>query len=248
LHSDLVAATKLVLMRARKALATIPFPREASSPLKRRQVAAVCYRVRRLKVEFLLVRTRKGRWTFPKGGVMAGLTYAQSAALEAFEEAGVHGRIEEAAFARYTLRRRGSASHGSTSEDAIQAHLCEVLGLEDPQEPGRDPTWFSPEKARLCLCDRRTSDDARELSRLVDRAVVRIGRLSGQSGHLHTDPMRRVHFEGAESKNQPWIARTAFVAYARGDQRKPARAPVLEFDAYSRKFIRIGSTPRRDPR
>jgi len=52
-------------------------------------------------IEFLLVQTRGGRWIFPKGGVERGLTRAQSAALEAFEEAGVHGRIEAAAFARY---------------------------------------------------------------------------------------------------------------------------------------------------
>ena len=67
----------------------------------RQQVAAVCYRTGTRGIEFLLVRTRGGRWIFPKGGVEAGLTQAQSAALEAFEEAGVHGRIEEMPFARY---------------------------------------------------------------------------------------------------------------------------------------------------
>ena len=51
------------------------------------------------------MRTRGGRWIFPKGGVEAGLTQAQSAALEAFEEAGVHGRIEEMPFARYRPSR-----------------------------------------------------------------------------------------------------------------------------------------------
>src|SRR5262249_52056137 len=70
------------------------------------QVAAVCYRVRNGLIEFLLVRTRSGRWTFPKGSVMAGLTSAQAAALEAYEEAGVHGRMEEDAFARYLRTKR----------------------------------------------------------------------------------------------------------------------------------------------
>src|SRR5438270_2298976 len=70
------------------------------------QVAAVCYRLRGSQIEFLLVQTDAGRWTFPKGNAEPGLTQAQSAALEAFEEAGVHGRIEEAAFARYTRRKR----------------------------------------------------------------------------------------------------------------------------------------------
>src|SRR5215470_13183079 len=61
----------------------------------RQLVAAVCFRLLSTGVEFLLVRTRRGRWTFPKGGTQAGFSHAQSAALEAFEEAGVHGRIEE---------------------------------------------------------------------------------------------------------------------------------------------------------
>src|SRR5436190_4561919 len=71
------------------------------------QVAAVCYRKRNGRIEFLLVQTRgSGRWTFPKGNTEPGLTHAQAAALEAFEEAGVHGRIEEASFTRY-VRRSG---------------------------------------------------------------------------------------------------------------------------------------------
>ena len=70
------------------------------------QVAAICYRVRKSQIEFLLVRTRHaGRWTFPKGCAEPGLTHAQAAALEAFEEAGVHGRIEEARFTQYRHRK-----------------------------------------------------------------------------------------------------------------------------------------------
>src|SRR5712692_9288681 len=72
------------------------------------QVAAECYRVRGSDIELLLVQTRKGRWTFPTGSAMPGLTHAQAAALEAFEEAGVHGRMEEASFARYIHRKGGN--------------------------------------------------------------------------------------------------------------------------------------------
>src|SRR5882672_11951531 len=94
------------------------------------QVAAVCYRVRGSTIEFLLVQTRGGRWTFPKGGTEPGLTHAQAAAMEAFEEAGVHGRIEEVAFTTYVRRKRGS---DPAVETAVNAHLCEVLWLEAPQ-------------------------------------------------------------------------------------------------------------------
>jgi 8-oxo-dGTP pyrophosphatase MutT (NUDIX family) len=144
------------------------------------QVAAVCYRVRGSDIEFLLVKTGKGRWIFPKGSVEPGLTHAQAAALEAFEEAGVHGRMEEASFSRYIRRRRREArsavGKSAEKESAVNAHLCEVLRLVPPQELGRNPTWFSPEKAKRLLQENRTPDFGRELARVVDRAVSRIRR------------------------------------------------------------------------
>src|SRR5580658_7694267 len=65
------------VLRHRKTLPRKP-PKELSK--ERQQVAAVCYRMAKRGIEFLLVQTRGGRWIFPKGGVERGLTYAQSAA------------------------------------------------------------------------------------------------------------------------------------------------------------------------
>lgn len=132
------------------------------------QVAAVCYRVRETGIEFLLVRTRgSGRWTFPKGGAEPGLTHAQAAALEAFEEAGVHGRMEESSFTHYLARKRSTtrpaakrsktASGRSSEKDIpVNAHLCEVTRLSTPEESNRNPTWFSAKKAKLRLRDDRS--------------------------------------------------------------------------------------------
>lgn len=154
------------------------------------QVAAVCYRVRETGIEFLLVRTRgSGRWTFPKGGAEPGLTHAQAAALEAFEEAGVHGRMEESSFTHYLARKRSTtrpaakrsktASGRSSEKDIpVNAHLCEVTRLSTPEESNRNPTWFSAKKAKLRLRDDRSPEEGSELARVVDRAVSRIHRLS----------------------------------------------------------------------
>lgn len=145
----------------------------------RQQVAAICYRVRNASIEFLLVRTRgSGRWIFPKGSAEPGLTHAQAAALEAFEEAGVHGRMEEVSFASYVRRKSGASRKPTTSkEQTVIAHLCEVTRLEAPQEFDRNPTWLSPEKAKRCLREDRGVDYAAELARVVDRAVSRIRRM-----------------------------------------------------------------------
>jgi 8-oxo-dGTP pyrophosphatase MutT (NUDIX family) len=161
------------------------------------QVAAVCYRVRSSGIEFLLVRTGSGHWTFPKGSAEPGLTHAQAAALEAFEEAGVHGRMEEASFTRYIRRKGGrtrnsvrSGERSAVKEIAIQAHLCEVSRLDPPQERNRNPTWFSADKAKRRLREDRTPDFGAELARVVDRAVTRIRRLRSETITMKDRPQK----------------------------------------------------------
>jgi 8-oxo-dGTP pyrophosphatase MutT (NUDIX family) len=181
------------------------------------QVAAVCYRVGSGGIEFLLVRTRGGgRWTFPKGSAEPGLTHAQAAALEAFEEAGVHGRIEEASFARYVRREPGGgwkSAARSGEELVVSAHLCEVLRLASPKESKRNRTWFSVTEARRHLREGRKRDEGAEFGRVVDKAVARIQQLRGgteiigrpledrpqqdrpQPDALQKDALQRVQFE-----------------------------------------------------
>ena len=195
------------------------------------QVAAVCYRVRNGGIEFLLVRTRgSGRWTFPKGSAEPGLTHAQAAALEAFEEAGVHGRIEEAPFARYVRRKRGYAGNAPKSAEkvfTVAAHLCEVLRLSRPQESDRDRTWFSAEDARQLLRDGRKTEDGTRLARIIGKAVERIrsGR-TGISGSqqrrdqlqntprldgLQKDALQKVQFDFAEGYGR--VQEASFLPY-----------------------------------
>jgi len=149
------------------------------------QVAAICYRLGKRGIEFLLVRTRSRRWTFPKGSIESGLTNAQAAALEAFEEAGVHGCIEESAFARYVRVKPGRDPLSSEIEVVINAHLCEVRRLGKPEEKDREPTWFSAEKAKRRLREERADDYGEDLAQIVDRAVARIQRqYRGEHGRV----------------------------------------------------------------
>jgi 8-oxo-dGTP pyrophosphatase MutT (NUDIX family) len=195
-------------------------------------VAAVCYRLRKSEIEFLLVRTRgSGRWTFPKGSAEPGLTHAQAAALEAFEEAGVHGRIEEVAFARYFRKRRRDALASTAKKKfAVHAHLCEVLRLSPPKERNRSRTWFAVEEARRHLREGRETEDGAEFARVVDQAAARILR-SGTTSIItdarpherppsapdrdelyrderYKDPLRKVRFEALyEAGIAPYVAR-----------------------------------------
>jgi 8-oxo-dGTP pyrophosphatase MutT (NUDIX family) len=167
--------------------------RRLRKPSGRKQVAAVCYRVGSGGIEFLLVQTGGGRWIFPKGGVKPGLTHAQSAALEAFEEAGVHGRIEQVPFGSYS-RRNGKRE---TTEPPVHAHLCQVTRLVGPQESNRKPTWFTAERAKRRLRADRGHGEGDELARLVDRALARVERLCVQRG-TRRDALNAVPFEALE--------------------------------------------------
>jgi 8-oxo-dGTP pyrophosphatase MutT (NUDIX family) len=221
-----------------------PRSRQPEKPQTREQVAAVCYRLRNTRVQFLLVRTRKGRWTFPKGCIEPGSTYAQSAALEAFEEAGVHGRLEEVCFARYILRKRGKLRQNDTIEVVTQCHLCEVLRLESPQELNRNPTWFYPEKAKLCLKEDRKPDNGDELTRIVDRAVNRVQRLRNGVG-WHEDALRRIEFEASEIKMHRLMASAALADYIRSKKGilEPPAALRLGFNTVRRRLLRLGPAP-----
>jgi 8-oxo-dGTP pyrophosphatase MutT (NUDIX family) len=199
---------------------------------RRQQVAAVCYRIGGQGLEFLLVQTRGGRWIFPKGGVEPGLTQAQSAALEAFEEAGVHGRIEEMPFARYRpdqatlgkdLRRAPRSGRGK----AVTAHLCEVSHLEPPQEANRNPTWFSAPKAKRRLLADRTAEFGAELVGVVDRAVARIQRMqASNSNEYRKDALQKVRFEAFEN----FVRDAALIRYVLFEQRGVRAASGAEIE------------------
>ena len=58
------------------------------------QACVVPYRRRNERIEFCLITSlKKKRWIFPKGIVDPGETLEEAALKEAFEEAGLHGRI-----------------------------------------------------------------------------------------------------------------------------------------------------------
>ena len=58
------------------------------------------------EVRVMLVTSReRGRWLFPKGWIIDGRTPAESAAQEAFEEAGVFGDVSDQPFGSYSYEK-----------------------------------------------------------------------------------------------------------------------------------------------
>ena len=144
--------------------------RPATSPMR---AAAVCFRRTDSRVEFLLVRTKKGRaWTFPKGHVEPGEAPAQAAAREAREEAGAVGHLAAGAFARYRYPA-GRARRGPGGEVCVEAYLMEVEEIQarPDNEGARSPTWFAPEAALARLAQDREPEYVLEHERLIEAAL-----------------------------------------------------------------------------
>jgi 8-oxo-dGTP pyrophosphatase MutT (NUDIX family) len=88
--------------RAVALLERITPPPPAHVPVDERQSGVIPYSIVERTPVFLLVTSRqRGHWIFPKGKIGEGLTPSQSAAREAYQEAGVEGTIAEAPVGAY---------------------------------------------------------------------------------------------------------------------------------------------------
>ena len=148
------------------------------------QVAAVCYRASGASVEFLLVNTSSGKWTFPKGRLELALTASESAAAEAWEEAGARGAIEGESFGVYLDTKRSLGPNDIVREITIAAYLMEVHTAVVPQESGRNPSWFTPQEAKRRLSHARAAKYSDAIHKIVDAATQRI--VSGSSRPAYT--------------------------------------------------------------
>jgi 8-oxo-dGTP pyrophosphatase MutT (NUDIX family) len=139
------------------------------------QVAAICYRRSGASFEFLLVKTTSGdKWTFPKGATARRLSHSQAAEREALEEAGAVGVIEPEHFHLYLQPKGDSTLRNGIQEFVVKAFMLEVTHTQIPQEPNRNPTWFSVDGARRALARGREKRHAAEFRTVIDRAVERL--------------------------------------------------------------------------
>ncbi|WP_299964371.1 NUDIX hydrolase [uncultured Roseobacter sp.] len=118
-------------------------------PVRERQVAAVCLRRTSEGDEVLLVTSRgTGRWIVPKGWPIKGLSDAEAALQEAWEEAGVRAAsVEEDPIGSYDYEKR--RKQGEITPVQAKVYLAKVESLADsyPEDHQRSRRWFSPAEA-----------------------------------------------------------------------------------------------------
>lgn len=115
----------------------------------RTQFGALCYRVHKKQTQVLLITSRASkRWIIPKGWPLDGETPAQSAATEAFEEAGVSGKSTNMCLGIYSYTKI-MAEDQDDLPCAVSVFPIRVKKLADdyPEANIRDRKWFSLKKA-----------------------------------------------------------------------------------------------------
>jgi 8-oxo-dGTP pyrophosphatase MutT (NUDIX family) len=112
------------------------------------QTGALPWWITGKKLQFLLVTGRLSkRWTVPKGWPMYGKTLAEAAAQEAFEEAGVEGRIETQPIGRFDHTKTHAVL--GPLDVTILVFPMEATRLLSrwPERDARERKWLSPAKA-----------------------------------------------------------------------------------------------------
>lgn len=114
----------------------------------RTQFAALCYRVKKGKVQILLVTSRRSkRWIAPKGWPMEGKTPAASALCEAWEEAGVIGQAEERCLGVYCYEKTVSGQDDLSCMAMLYPVAVKALAKKYPEVGQRRRRWVSRKKA-----------------------------------------------------------------------------------------------------
>ncbi|KRA69782.1 NUDIX hydrolase [Caulobacter sp. Root656] len=123
------------------------------SGTRRRQVAALPWRVDPAGgLQVLLVSSRETRrWVIPKGWPMKGKLDHQAAAQEAYEEAGLDGRIVDTPIGDYPYLKR--LKSGAARPVTVDVYPMEITGEHAtwPEKGQRTLRWMSPVEAALAV-------------------------------------------------------------------------------------------------
>lgn len=127
----------------------------------RTQFAALCYKVVDGETRVLLVTSRRsGRWIVPKGWPVDQMRPAAAAMKEAYEEAGVEGKVIDFCLGLYSYQKALDEDEDLPCIAAIFPVKVKNLLKKYPEKGQRKRRWYSPGKAAQKV-------DEPELARII---------------------------------------------------------------------------------
>lgn len=117
-----------------------------------RQCAALPFSRDGGELRVLLVTSRETRrWVLPKGWMEKRLSPHALAAKEAFEEAGVKGKVHRRPIGRYEYAKRGPRDRVTPCSVRVFPMRVERLLDDWPERRQRQRRWFSPAEAAMAV-------------------------------------------------------------------------------------------------
>lgn len=130
------------------------------------QYAALCTRHKAGRVEVLLITSRDtGRWVLPKGWPMPGRSGAETAVMEAWEEAGVVGSITGPAVGSYGYQKGFGPDRALPCRVEVHPMRVERLARDFPEKGQRQRKWMHAKKAAKSVIEPELAALLRELSK-----------------------------------------------------------------------------------
>lgn len=127
------------------------------------QSGVIPFRRKDGKLEIMLItsRTRK-RWIIPKGIIERDLSPAESAEMEAYEEAGIRGTLYPDLFGEYLLKKWGGTAK-------VQVFLLEVKKIFEnwPEDSFRERKWVSIQEAVATVKNNRLKELFKKAEKLI---------------------------------------------------------------------------------
>lgn len=118
----------------------------------RKQYGAICFRRTGENIEILIITSRdSGRWIMPKGWPIKGKKPYETALIEAFEEAGVNGKVRKAPVGSYTYLK--DIEDGGLVPCVVEMFQVEVkeIRVKFKERGQRSQLWVTPDEAARCV-------------------------------------------------------------------------------------------------
>ncbi len=108
------------------------------------QIGALCYWSNDKNIKILLITSRRSkRWIIPKGWKVDMMSNRKSVALEAWEEAGVQGRVSKRSIGTYYYRKRSGKNDFLTCAVRVFALDVKARKKKFPERGERKLKWVN---------------------------------------------------------------------------------------------------------
>ncbi len=125
-----------------------------SAESARTQYGAICWRTSATGLDVLLITTRDtGRWIVPKGWPIKDCVGPEVAAREAWEEAGVEGKVCDTCLGVFSYQKLLPEDRSVPCVVAVYGLKVEKLSRRYPEQHQRQRRWFAAHDAAILVAE-----------------------------------------------------------------------------------------------